>query len=101
MGAVLSVLIVFARLNRLTRRSKHVLQRLRATNRELGSQSGSELAESAGLAVALFGPMILTGSLLSPLAGWYPRPPAQVSGGGDGGGCGGDGGCGGCGGCGG
>ncbi len=110
-GVVLSILAVVARLNRLTRRGKHVLQRLRAANRELCSQAESELAESAGLAVALFGPTILTGSLLAPLAGWYPRPPRQAGGGGDGGcaavGCGGGGcgggGCGGggCGGCGG
>jgi uncharacterized protein (TIGR04222 family) len=109
-GVVLSILVVVARLNRLTRRGKHVLQRLRQDNRELGTQTESELAESAGLAVALFGPTILTGSLLAPLAVWYPRRPGQVSGG-DGGcgasGCGGGGGCGGgcggggCGGCGG
>jgi uncharacterized protein (TIGR04222 family) len=110
-GIVLSILMVVARLNRLTRRGKHVLQRLRDANRQLSTRSESELAESAGLAVALFGPTILTGSLLAPLAGWYPRPTVQVSGGdggcgasgwGGGGGCGG-GGCGGggCGGCGG
>src|SRR5579884_2215893 len=97
-GVVLSILVVVAQLNRLTRRGKHVLQRLRAANRELCSQAESELAESAALAVALFGPTILTGSLLAPLAGWYPRPPRQVGGGGDGGfvagSCGG-GGCGG------
>ncbi len=109
-GAVLSILSVAVGLNRLTRRGKHVLERLRAANRELRSQSESDLGESAGLAVALFGPTILTGSLLAPLAGWYPRPPAQAGGGWDGGcagaGCGGGcggGGCGGggCGGCGG
>ena len=110
-GVVLSIVVVVARLNRLTRRGKHVLERLRTTNRELWSQSEDELADSAGLAVALYGPTILTGSLLAPLVGWYPRPPAQAGGcggggcggGGDGGGGGCGGGCGGggCGGCGG
>ncbi|HEV3386973.1 MAG TPA: TIGR04222 domain-containing membrane protein, partial [Gemmata sp.] len=105
-GMVVGVVIAFSGRLRLTRRGEYVLKNLKERRRTLMVGSTWHGADDAALAVALFGTLALSGSMLAGLQTWYPRVTPTNPGGGCGtsdcgtGGCssGGDGGGGGCGG---
>ncbi len=111
-GGILGLILCLRGPKNLSRRGEALLAELKTRN----AKQKTERVTNAGLAVALFGTVVLAGSSVAYLQTWYPRQTGSSgSGSGCGSGCGtssyisgdsggggdGDGGGGGCGGCGG
>jgi hypothetical protein len=85
---IVCVFIMNLGFTRMTPRGRHILERMSKRRRNLRIATLWEGNGEAGLAVALFGTVALSGSTLALLHDWYPRRTTADGGGGCGSGCG-------------
>jgi hypothetical protein len=101
-GGIIGLIVTLAGTLRLSNRGQALLTRQKMRYETLKTGTKWESSGDAGMAVALFGTVVLAGTAIAPLQTWYPRQTSDSSSSGCssgcGSGCGGGDGGGGCGG---
>ncbi len=90
-GGLLGLAFTLAGSLRLSNRGQALLAKQKERHESLKTGTQWEHGGEAGMAVALFGTAVLTGTAIAPLQTWYPRQTGEASSSGCGGSAGGSG----------